>query len=458
MAIYRIFPSADTWITNRLIDSSITVRATGSNHGRTPALNVFAFEPAQLSGTMDLARILLQFDTTELSGKIYDDGIIPSSSVSYVLKMFDERHGDTVPTSYDLFAFPLSRSWDEGVGIDDDLDRDKGFANWIQPVSTADWVATGSDFLADEGSGSQHFDGGSEDLSMDVSDLVMNWLTGTFGNNGLVVKMGDTEEDSGYYFRKVFHGRETLYVENLPYIEARWDSVAKDHRHNFAFDNDSNLFLYNFVRGELVDLTEPITVRIQDHITGVSASYAQEFTASWVSTGVYSASINIEATASFSGTDWNDIWFSGSRAYMTGTMTPLVLTGSQVDQYDEFDLDVTNLKRVYGVDEEVRLKVHVRKRDWVTHVGVMQSASLEIETECIEKLYYAVRNDETGDMIIPFGTGSVPHTQTSYNSDGNYFDLWMNSFVPGFKYRLLFLIDINRDKKIIDDGIVFKVV
>jgi hypothetical protein len=401
----------------------------------------------------------MQFDMTELSGKIYGEGMIPSSGVTYVLKMFDERHGDTVPTSYDLFAFPLSRSWDEGVGIDDDLDRDGGVANWLQPVSTADWVTTGSDYLADEGSGSQHFDDGNEDLEMDVTDLVMNWLTGTFGNNGLVLKMGDTEENSSArYFRKVFHGRESLFVEKLPYIEARWNSVVKDHRHNFAFDNDSNLLLYNFVRGELVDLTEPVTVRIQDNVIGVSASYSEEFTAGKVSTGIYSASINIENTASFSAS-WIDVWFSGSRTYMTGAFTPLVLTGSQVDQYDEFDVDVTNLKRVYNVNEEARLKVHVRKRDWITHVGVMPSASLEIDKECIEKMYYGVMNNETGDMIVPFGTGSAAHTQLSYNSDGNYFNMWLSSFVPGFTYRLLFLIDINRyDKKIIDDGFVFKVV
>ena len=134
MALFRIFPSKDAWITNRLIDPSVSVRATGSNQGLSPALNVFAFEPEQLSGTADLGRALLQFNLTELSGKIYDEQIISSGSVSYFLKMFDMRHGDTVPASYDLFVYPLSRSWDEGVGIDDDLGRDRGVVNWIQPV------------------------------------------------------------------------------------------------------------------------------------------------------------------------------------------------------------------------------------------------------------------------------------------------------------------------------------
>jgi hypothetical protein len=105
------------------------------------------------------------------------------------------------------------------------------------------------------------------------------------------------------------------------------------------------------------------------------------------------------------------------------------------------------------------MKVNVRKRDHITHYGVLPSASLDMEREYMEKMYYSVINDETGEVIIPFGTGSLNHTQLSYDEEGNYFSLWMSSFVPGFKYRLVFLIDINRfDKKMVDDGFVFKVV
>ena len=68
-------------------------------------------------------------------------------------------------------------------------------------------------------------------------------------------------------------------------------------------------------------------------------------------------------------------------------------------------------------------------------------------------------NDKTGEEVVPYGTGTIPFTQLGYNSEGNYFDLYMNSFVPGFIYKLLFLIDINKvDKKQIDSSFVFKVV
>lgn len=459
MSFYRIYPTKDTWITNKSIDGTVANLATGSNHGRDPGLEVFALKGELVSASLEVARSLVQFDITELSGKIYNEKVIPSSSVSYVLKMFDMKHGEEIPTSFDMFAFPLSRSWDEGTGIDDTDFKDSGWANWMSASSTAAWVATGSDFVTNFGSASQHFDNGQEDLEVDVTSMVISWLTGGLPNNGMVLKLGATEENNDTdYFVKMFHGRESHIVDKIPYIEARWSDVLKDNRGNFGYNVNNKLFMYNFVRGELAVVQEPVTVRIQDHLVGASASYSQTFSTFQIASGVLTASILISNTASFSSSFY-DIWFSGSRVYLTGTFKPLALTGSSIDQYDEFTVSVTNLKRVYDVSEEARLKVNVRKRDYKTHRGVVATASLNSEREYIEKMYYSVVNDETGEVVVPYGTGSVPYTQLSYDGSGNYFNIWMRNFVPGFKYRLKFLIDINQnDKKVVDDDFTFKVV
>jgi hypothetical protein len=456
MAFYRVYPSKDSWITNRAAADDTSLAATGSNHGESPSLNVFAFAADVSPNAIDVARSLIKFDLTELSGKIYSEGLIPSASVVYYLKMFDMKHSDTVPTSYDLLIFPTSRSWDEGTGIDDDNDRDSGAVNWMQPTSTTNWVVTGSDFLATEyGSASMHFDKGSEDLEVRIDDMVIGWLTGAIANNGMLIKFSDTEENTGDYYRKAFHARESKYIDRIPYLEARWDDTVKDNRENFALNQSSSLYLYNVIRGELIDLTAPVIVRLQDSLG--TPGYSIELTASRIETGIYRTTAYL--TASGLSSSWHDIWFSGSRAYMTGTFTPLVLTGSEIDPYDEFDVDVTNLKRVYGSNEEARLNVSVRKRDWITHVGPIFSASAAFPVENIEKMYYSIINEDSGEVVVPFGTGSLAYTQLSYNGDGNYFNLSMNSFVPGFKYRIKFLIDINRyTKAIIDDNFTFKVV
>lgn len=451
MGIYRSYLNQDNWITTRL-DATSTPE-TGSNHGADPVLTVFA---RKSNGPIELARTLVRFSTTELSGKIFSDRTIPSSSVSYYLKMFNMEHDDTTPTSYNLFVYPLSRSWDEGTGVE--LDGiDVGVSNWIDATSTQQWTLTGSDFITGTFSASQHFDRGSEDLEVDITSIVNSWLTGGITNNGLIVKLGATEEtNANDYYVKEFYGRESKFVELLPYIEARWSDVKKDNRNNFAFNQNNNLYLYNFVRGQLSNLTEPITVRVQDSLT--APTYSATFSASSVSTGIYSSSINISNTVS-NATVFYDIWYSGSSVYMTGNFKPQNLTGSATDQYFEFTANVDGLRQVYDSKEEVRFKVNARKKNFRTHVGVLKSASIDMDREYIENMYFSVENDESGLVIIPFGTGSSnPYTQLSYDGDGNYFTLFMNSFVPGFKYRIKFLIQNNKDKKVLDNDWIFKVV
>lgn len=805
MGVFRIFPEKDTWITDERPDNSFStsIRASGSNHGRSPALNVFARKGEIVSGSAELARSLLQFSVTELSGLIFVDKLIPSASVSYHLKMFDQRHEDTVPSSYNLEVFPVSIPWDEGNGIDDDNHADLGFASWKDATTTQPWCVTGSDYLSDTnfrnvlvhdagspshladpkadasgnfyvtsdlddvwttykssdrgcswtaidtpfdpgrgkaldvgpggelyaagqsvagvsgtirrshvssstiwdtvdlfhtgtsspysaiaidpsngdrvyaigrgsgilfirrttdggstwatvqstasisspdalavapngdvyygsntyvsggrsfavgksvdngdtwnivdshqepggetgnsfvrslyiedsntiyaggfaatgslfkdvvrksvdagatwntiftgsttapqsfhaqvmgitkvkdtlylsrtrsssldgnyaqvlksddesiyttvfeltssrgndltsfngdllwvdlpnplsnlnfagfyGSGSQHFDRGDEDLEIDVTRIVADWLSGSIGqggnpNNGVVVKHVDLEETgSANFYRKSFHSRESLFVDKLPYIEARWENIVKDNRPNFGFDLTGSLNFYNFVRGELTTLTGPVTASIKDSVTG-DETFSTSVTAVEVSPGVFTASFAIPS-GSHSGTFY-DIWEDGSTLLTSGTFLPTLITGSLFDLNDTYVVAPRGLKRVYRESEKARITVNVRKKNFVTHFGVVATASLTPQTEFIEKMYYSVLNDETGEVVIPFGTGSVPYTQLSYNASGNYFDLWMRTFVPGFKYRLLFLLDINNDEQVIDDDFTFKV-
>jgi len=466
MGWYRIYSTKDNWISNKLNDylDSSTYRITGSNFGRSPTVRVFKLSGTYPNSTVELGRGLFQFDITELSGKIFNDKTIPSSSVTYKLKLFDYKHGGEVPSSYDVNVFPVTRSWDEGNGIDDDSYKDWGWSNWLSSSSTQTWTSPGSDFLtAGFGSGSMHFDCGDEDFEADITILVGNWLTSSVGettglnNNGIVVTLSKSQEDNNTEYKtKIFHGRETKYVEKVPYIEANWDSdVIKDHRNNFAYYEDSNLFFYNVIRGELTDVTQPVKVRLQDNLIQDSCSYNASFTASRYDTGIFSMSFNIENTCSFSSS-WYDIWFSDDRTFFTGTFTPLVLTGSEVDEYDDYIASIINFRKTYRQSEEVRMKVKFAKRNYTNHV--LHTSSLDFGTKYIDKAYYRIYNNENNELFVPFSTGSIKYTKMSYNKDGNYFTLFMENFVPGFQYRIEFLLDVNDNEIIIDDDFLFRVI
>ena len=73
--------------------------------------------------------------------------------------------------------------------------------------------------------------------------------------------------------------------------------------------------------------------------------------------------------------------------------------------------------------------------------------------------YYSVIDDHTGDVIIPFGTGSL----ISCDGTGNYFNLWMDGLQSERYYRFEFKVvsgSNTSDETIqyFDDNFAFKVV
>jgi len=73
--------------------------------------------------------------------------------------------------------------------------------------------------------------------------------------------------------------------------------------------------------------------------------------------------------------------------------------------------------------------------------------------------YYSVIDDQTGDVIVPFGTGSL----ISCDSTGNYFNLWMDGLQSERYYRFEFKVvsgSNTSDETIqyFDDNFAFKVV
>ena len=72
--------------------------------------------------------------------------------------------------------------------------------------------------------------------------------------------------------------------------------------------------------------------------------------------------------------------------------------------------------------------------------------------------YYSVRDAETEDTIIPFGTGSI----VSCDSTGNFFNLWMDGFQPERFYRFEIKVvsgsGADQTSMIYDDDFIFKVV
>jgi hypothetical protein len=237
-------------------------------------------------------------------------------------------------------------------------------------------------------------------------------------------------------------------------LESRYDDAKKDNASTFylssalapAADNLNNLYLYNYINGQLQNLpdvgTGKILLSIYSGTTapagsklklptggGVVADGDTNVTGSYVSTGIYSASF---AYASSSITTVFPVWHSGSVEYATGSAVS-VLTFDSLDNrdFDDFVILPANVKQSYSTAEKARIKLYVRPKDW-------------------------------SPTIYPDGTETASSTndaftKTSYDGEGNYFELDFSQFEAGYKYRASFVV--KKDLSFIEqeDNIVFRV-
>ena len=470
--IRRYFATKDNTITNAF-EENLTTRGTGSNMGASDILETFSIHAQASSGSSELARILIEFDTTNLAAD-RTAGLVPASgSVSWYLKMFNAPHSQTVPSNYDLVVSAVSASWQEGFGIDmdfySDLTRDKIGSNWIQArqsASAADngrWTTVGGDYHAAP-TFTQTFSTGLEDLELDVSDIVEQWLSGSKVNYGFGVRLTDTFETyfssstgantgsiihntSGQkrsFFTKKFFGRDSEFYFQRPVLEARWDSSRKDDRGVFyassslasAGDNLNTLYLYNRIRGRFRDIpTAPTSASLRASTTGANlynAAVTRE------STGIYKADLFLNTTAS----TLHDIWWvsgsSGITAYQTGTISVKNFKAYGFNPEDIYVVSMPGLRKEYRKNQTHRLNLYVREKNWSPNIHTI-AVNSSIPSQIIPSASFQLRRSIDDYVVIPYGTGSsteAAHTALSYDVSGNYFDLDTTYLEAGYLYEV----------------------
>ena len=478
MAIRRYLANADNTITNAF-EYNLTTRGTGSNMGASDISEVFSIYGQSSSSSLEVARILTQFPVTSISSDRAAGTIPASGSVNFVLRMYNAVHGETIPKSYSLNISAISKSWEEGTGLDmegyTDLTYDGTGSNWQRASKSAAWTTAGGDFFSDTSSSfSASFDNGTEDLEVDITTLVEQWLNssgnvlGSKTNYGVIVMLPAGEEgQKRSYYTKRFFARGTEFFFKRPVIEARWDSSNQDDRGNFflsssvatATENLNKLYLYNNIRGQLRDIPGVGTNKIRLSIYsgssdnssatgdklflpvggGVAATGHTNITGSHVSTGIYSASF---AYASSSITTIFPVWHSGSlnsaTVYHTGSAIEVkTFASSDFNPSSNYVTTITNLKKSYSREEEARIRLYVRQKDWSP--TIYTKAKSDPDNLILEDAYFRVIRTIDELDVVEYGTGSLNHTKLSYDVSGNYFDLPMELLDSGYMYGIKFL-------------------
>ena len=473
MAIKRFFASKDNTITNAFKEN-LTTRGTGSNMGAADIVEVFSIYGQATSASNELSRALVEFDTTAVAAARTAGTIPASGSVDFYLRMYDAEHVESTPRDFTLTVAAISQSWTEGTGLDTVNYTDLGVSNWISASQGTAWTVQGGDFLTGSGDSlmftSQNFPIGTENLDVDVTSIVEEWLNGTTGSYGFGVFLTSSQETATEsYYTKKFFARGSEYFHRRPVLEARWNDVVADDSSNFylsssrapAADNLNTIYMYNYVRGQLVNIpsigTGNIYLSVYSGSTGptgsalslpagggVASAGDTVVTGGYVSTGVYSASL---AYTSSSITSIYPVWHNNSGTEFFSGSAITVKSQEDASNYPIKDwvINITNLKSTYSTDEVARFRLYVRPKNWNPNLYTV--AQTQIETTPIDKAYYKLNRVVDNFEVIPYGTGSgnESYTQLSYDASGNYFDLDMSMLQSGYSYQLTFLFNLVGD-------------
>jgi hypothetical protein len=517
MPIKKYTADADNTIVNAF-QPNLKTRGTGANTGMADVIETYSIYGRVASGSQELSRILIKFPTNSISSDRSAGNIPASGAVNFYLRVYNAPTSKTVPRDIDITVHAVSQSWQEGVGLDlenykDVTDGNAG-SNWMSASNTAFWTDINNTLLA---GGSYHtqsvanadvnteihifkqrLESGLEDLEINVTPLVEQWLAGTYSNYGVGIALSASQESyvsgalnnvvrrtprlpdpanaqgttiynpSGStksYYTKRFFGRGTQYFFKKPVIEARWESVVRDDRGEFFYssslapaeDNLNTLYLYNYVRGRLTNIPSiGTTGSIMVSLFSGSANNSEpsgskltlyngatSVTGGYVSTGIYSCSIAITSAATPLKTLY-DVWHSGaldnehanSLQYSTGSIIPKTLESAQAVDTKNYFINITNLRSEYGKNENARFNLYIRPKNW--YPTIYTKAKVNPPHYPIQSASYRVFRTFDALEVIPHLTGSDFATGLSYDVSGNYFNVNMSLMDPGYEYGFKF--------------------
>lgn len=487
--------SADTYITNKIIDNKY--RVTDANVGQAATLDIFKLhEESLLDGSgsqQELSRALIKFDMsplTSLTGTILD---INSSNFKATLEMRDIMTGHAIPRNFTLSVFPLSQSFDEGVGLDTGKFDDISVANFITASYTSQnniWFTTGADaggllgsddidYISsgnlNDGNGvvsfekKQLFSKGGEDLAIDVTTLVSATIAGQIPDVGLRLSFtGSEETDNKSRFVKRFASRHVANAFLRPRLLVRFNDSIRDDHHNFYFDSSGTIFLNSYNRSERRNIVSGAALTeisgencfvlqlkkglFNYYVTGsqhtagtdafgVTGLYSATFALPSVEDSLYTKRDTIASLVTNDGyVDFTTYWKSidGTVAYHTGTLR-MHAQDRRAGQFGsrEPQIIITNAEKSYNQNDTVRFKLF--GRDLINENNLPVKTPYSLPSVIYERIYYQVVDRVTGKVVLPYDTDSNS-TKVSTDSEGMFFDFKMQALQPGRSYAFDFYI------------------
>ncbi len=502
--MYNVFTaSKDTYITNKIITTS--TRATDANVGGATTLDLFKlYDETVFAGETtpnELSRLLIKFNLDDISSSLSGKVDFSHSSFSATLKLHDVQGNQLAPSNFNVALFPLSQSFDEGKGKDVSafsfLDR----ANWLTASYTTEnivWNSSGAfssgtmgesdidiiDVASIGGTStylvkSQQFILGSEDLVLDVTNIVSASMTGIIPDHGFLLAFSGSEEiDEKTRFVKRFAARHTKNPYIRPKLIISYDDSIRSNNKNFEFNVTGSLFLNNFSRGAPANI---LSGSANTEVAGNNClllklhtgSYTKYFTGSQASsagiakTGIYSATFAIDRFLSASVTSTETLedfivasgsvtfgqeWLSLDEniSYFTGSLTVDSQVRNVGSSAKKYKFSLTNLRQEYARVDRPRIEI------FITDINAERASvriPVRLSTEMLDKVYYQIRDAYNDKILTPF-TETSDVTRLSSDNSTMYFTPALDHLPMGRSYTIDLMTVINNVKtKYMNNGV-----
>jgi hypothetical protein len=502
--VIRRYPiTKNTSITNQY--GSLSCRMTGSNTGWADSLELFKIAGQFSSSSFETSRALVDYDINAILAD-RDNGLIPSAS-SYAsglfygpkfwLKLFHVDNAVGNAREFRMCVVPVSKSWDAGNGVDLDERLDLDSANWrtasVQESGYIDtWTIPGVScgeqvverFIVSGTREPDYFDSGLENFSQCVSAAVYDRIHNNAVTGGFLFKLehdyclmsGDfsfsssacsSSQFADTKYTKRFSARESEFYLKRPILECQWDDSVIDSRGEFwvsASDggetNSQVLSFYNFKNNapQMVDSSTPVNLLVRIYDDPISGSMiAGPVSASMPSYGFYTASLAIYTTSSLVYDRWFDVSTS-SLCYYTGSVKMRQLDYGYLPIVGKkYHFTMPDLRDSYSNEGIAKFRVVVYDDNFAPNNYSTALAGREIKF--IPYVFYRISRTIDKFAVIDYGTGSYSgyvtgswntwanyclSTRLSQEASGNYFNMDMSLFEPGFLYDVSFLYGLAK--------------
>jgi len=304
--------------------------------------------------------------------------------------------------------------------------------------------------------GTQHFDFGSENLSIDITKYVLDELSDEFDqtleederkhieNFGLCLAFIPCDEKIGSYLKEYYVGFFTDNTNTFfhPYVECIYDEYIMDDRESFTLGKENNLYLYVFDDGIPTNLDRIPSCSINDEDIPVKQA----------TKGVYKATVSNLNQKLERGAIYYDKW---SKIYLNGIKNDDVelefstrpLSNKLIISEKSYSKNAL-VPSLSGINDNERLK---RGQEREVLVDFREKFSTDKRQLISNGEYRIYVYDGNRQLEV------IPYTKIEKGFLDNYFKIYTNDFIPN-KYHVDIKVSDGREIRFFENVLSFEII